>query len=172
MSNTAGEANAGNPNRHAEYLAADLRPPSSRVPKIRRSKQGRLSEPIGTAHNPASLSADYDDWDGFCNRRAGYLWPDFGAFGDFHVEDFGSYDGGVGDLRESSLDVASLAKQVSAACKTARRDKASTPVINALEDLTLFLREPGITPEMAHAYINLRIDVLACILKTVAPLNF
>jgi outer membrane protein assembly factor BamD (BamD/ComL family) len=131
-------------------------------PKSDEAKKAAYLSLSGTAPNPASRSADYDDWDGFRNRRAGFLWSDFGAFGDFHVEDFGSYDGGVGDLRESSLDVASLAKQVSAACKIARRDKVSTPVINALEDLTLFLREPGITPEMAHAYINLRIDVLAC----------
>ena len=102
------------------------------------------------------------DSDGFRSREAGYLWSDFGAFGDFQEEGYSNEGAGIGDLRGSSLDVAGLTQEVESLSKTAQGAKTSPSVTNCLEDLTSFLREPGLTAEAAHAYINLRIDVLAC----------
>jgi len=58
--------------------------------------------------------------------------------------------------------LAHLNKAIGKLLHEAKKSNAAPPVINCLEDLMLFLHEPGITPEMAHAYIDLRVDVLAC----------
>jgi TolA-binding protein len=110
--------------------------------------------------DPDSMDAGWDD--AFRSRHAGYLWSDFDAFGDFQEEDFSEDDYGIKELRGASLNPADLKQQVARSYQAAKSSGAPPAVINCLEDLTSFFSEPAITPEMGRAYVNLRVEVLAC----------
>lgn len=116
---------------------------------------------ISGSIQPSELWTAEEDFHGYRNRYSGYLWSDFSAFGDYDQEDDCHTGGELVELRGSSLDVSALAKEVSRRIG-ASQDIATSPlVINCLEDLALFLNEPGINAEIAHSYLNLRLDVAA-----------
>ncbi len=95
-----------------------------------------------------------DDWR---LHEQGYRWNDFGAFGAESV----SFQEGIDEvqaLRGNNEDVPALQARV----KRLLSEELSPVARNSAEDLALFLNEPGVTAEMAHVYLELRLDVMAC----------
>jgi len=123
--------------------------------------------------NRYSLDALGFSWDGDKPGYAGYWWSDYGVFGNMEERSDRWQQQNLWQktiaspliaFRETPLDLPALIGEV---VKLRERAKATytevteVACLNCLDDLVLFLSEPGLTTETARAYINLRLDVLA-----------
>jgi outer membrane protein assembly factor BamD (BamD/ComL family) len=116
----------------------------------------------------------FSDYETQMRRQSGYYWDDYGLVGESMTD--ADYNGDMDDskgwddirarvleLRHANDSVAELAEEVKElrALVTAHFTSATqTGCLNFLDDLGLFLAEPVVTDDIAHRYVNLRLDVL------------
>ena len=112
-------------------------------------------------NTPGPITA-HSNWRGDPDYRchvSGYRWPDFEAFGEFSNVDDRDELNAVAALRTLRNDLPKLKERLAFLRHTLKQSTASR---NTVEDLALFLEEPAATPDVVSAYVNLRLDTLAC----------
>ena len=110
-------------------------------------------------------------WKADMRRKSGYYWPDFGLSGE-EIDDENDYGDSkawapigtrINALKNSTKSISELATEVGdlkAFARTHFSSVGEAAILNFLEDLVLFLNEPNLNQEIAHRYINLRLEVL------------
>jgi len=139
------------------------------IPKLKAPKQDGTDATNTNDDNDQDFYG-YEETDA---NMLGYAWPNPDAFG--ITKSFSNTQGDetvgkdfsdrVNALREdaASWAPAKLAKEVGELRDAGRKNFAyieDASCMNMLDDLALFLAEPGVTQEMQKLYVNIRLDVL------------